>query len=257
MKSKILSIIIMQLALVASAKAQYVRFPFNGIIEYEKSVNMYAVIKRMASGPNQSFYQQAFESYKKNQPQFKITKATLSFNKEKSLYSPVEETSSSNGYFDIALAKQLNTTYTDLPAGTSITQKNVYEELFLVKDSIRKIQWKITTETREIAGFQCRRANALIMDSVYVVAFYTDQIPVSGGPESFTGLPGMILGVALPHENITWFATKVTDRAVTPKELYIPVKGKPTDNKGLSQVLSKAFKNWGNEATLNMKAFTL
>ena len=126
-----------------------------------------------------------------------------------------------------------------------------------MKDSVRKINWKITTETREIAGYQCRRANALIMDSIYVVAFYTDQIPVSGGPESFGGLPGMILGLALPHENMTWFATKVTDRAVTPKELYIPVKGKPVDNKGLMNVLGKAFKNWGSEAQSNLKAFTL
>jgi GLPGLI family protein len=48
-----------------------------------------------------------------------------------------------------------------------------------------------------IAGFNCRRANAMIMDSIYVVAFYTDEILTTGGPESFSGLPGMILGVAL------------------------------------------------------------
>jgi len=32
--------------------------------------------------------------------------------------------------------------------------------------------------------------------SIDVVAFYTDDIPVSGGPESFDGLTGMILQVA-------------------------------------------------------------
>jgi GLPGLI family protein len=31
------------------------------------------------------------------------------------------------------------------------------------------------------------------MDSVFIVAFYTDQIVTSGGPESFNELPGMIL----------------------------------------------------------------
>ena len=31
---------------------------------------------------------------------------------------------------------------------------------------------------------------------INVVAFYKDDIPVSGGPESFNGLPGMILQVA-------------------------------------------------------------
>ena len=257
MKIKLLFLIAMLSGFFSSAYAQYVRFPFNGVIEYDKTSNMYAMIKKMATGNNSTFYQQAFDSYKKNQPQFKVSKSTLSFNKEHSLFSPVEEPTTGGSFFDLAQAKQINTVYTDFTTQTSTTQKNVYEELFLVKDSLRKINWKITTETREIAGYQCRRANALIMDSVYVVAFYTDQIPVSGGPESFGGLPGMILGLALPHENITWFATKVTDRAVTPKELYIPVKGKPVDKKGLLDVLGKAFKNWGAETQSNLKAFTL
>lgn len=257
MKIKTLLIILLQLGFLSPLFAQYVRFPFNGVIEYDRSVNMYAIIKKFDTKGNSSFFTQAFDAYKKSQPQFKVSKSTLSFSKDKSLYSPIEDAAANNSFFDIAQSKQLNTTYTDFATGTSVTQKNVYEELFLVKDSVRRINWKITTETREIAGFQCRRANAVIMDSIYVVAFYTDQIPVSGGPESFGGLPGMILGLALPHENMTWFATKVTDRAVTPKELYIPIKGKPVNNKGLMEVLSKAFKNWGTEAQSNLKAFSL
>jgi GLPGLI family protein len=64
------------------------------------------------------------------------------------------------------------------------------------------------------------------MDSIYVVAFYTDQIPVSGGPESFTGLPGMILGIALPYEHITWFATKISEMPIDPKDLTLPATKK-------------------------------
>ena len=95
-----------------------------------------------------------------------------------------------------------------------MSQKTVFEQTFLVEDTLRRIKWKITDETRPIAGFNCRRANALIMDSICVVAFYTDEILTTGGPESFSGLPGMILGIALPHEHITWFATKVEDLRV-------------------------------------------
>ncbi len=90
---------------------------------------------------------------------------------------------------------------------------------------------------REIAGYTCRRANALVMDSIYVVAFYTEVIPVSSGPEIFSGLPGMILGVALPHENVTWFATSVKDND-TLKEIKPPAKGKATDNTGLRKTLT-------------------
>jgi len=110
-------------------------------------------------------------------------------------------------------------------AGQSVSQKSVYEDTYLISDCIRSIQWRITNETREIAGYLCRRAKALVLDSIYVVAFYTDQKPVSDGPESFTGLPGMILGLALPNENVTYFATKIEDRPVSDKELEIPQKG--------------------------------
>jgi GLPGLI family protein len=126
-----------------------------------------------------------------------------------------------------------------------------------VKDSTRKINWKVTNEIRNIAGYDCRRANALIMDSIYVVAFYTDEIPVSGGPESFTGLPGMILGVALPYEHTTWFATSVVDQPMTDDKLRAPTKGKPLNNASLISTLKSALKNWGTYAQEALKEFLL
>jgi GLPGLI family protein len=106
------------------------------------------------------------------------------------------------------------------------SKKNVGGSSFLVQDSTRKIKWKITDETRNIAGFEYRSANKLKMDSVNVVAFYTDEITTSGGPESFSGLHGMILGVAIPHEHITWFATKVYDENVRASSLLRLPKAK-------------------------------
>jgi GLPGLI family protein len=38
---------------------------------------------------------------------------------------------------------------------------------------MRNYQWRITDETRTIAGFECKKAVTKICDSVYVVAFYT------------------------------------------------------------------------------------
>ena len=110
---------------------------------------------------------------------------------------------------------------------------------------------------REIAGFNCRRANAIIMDSIYVVAFYTDEILAPGGPESFSGLPGMILGVALPHEHITWFATKVEMVPVEPAELNAPVKGKKVNNKELLETINNTFKDWGREGAFYLREIML
>jgi GLPGLI family protein len=238
--------------------AQYTHFTTTGTIEYNKTVNMYAIIQKSINKDNEQWYGPAFEAYKKNQPQFKVLKSTLTFSKDKTLFTPAEPDASPSGFFgNNPIVVQNNTIYTDLATNLFTNRKAVFEETFLVKDTTRKINWKITSETRDIAGFTCRRANAIVMDSIYVVAFYTDRIPVSGGPENFTGLPGMILGVALPHENITWFATKVTDAPLEPKALTPPSKGKPVNNKQFMATLQSALKDWGDYAKSYLKAFSL
>jgi len=94
-------------------------------------------------------------------------------------------------------------------------------------DSIRKIEWRITNDTRDIAGFECHKAVGKILDSVYIIAFYTDQITTSGGPLSYCNLPGMVLGVAIPRCNLTIFATKVEFTEPRPEKLMPPIpKGK-------------------------------
>ena len=239
--------------------AQHAHFTTSGTIEFERKTNMYAIIPRMINKDNEAWFTPLYDAYKKSQPQFLVAKSTLSFANGKTLFTPAEEEiTTGGGYFaNSPIATQNNTIYSDLEAKTGIFQKKVFGELFLVKDSTRRIKWKITDETREISGYTCRRANAIMMDSIYVVAFYTTDIPVSGGPESFNGLPGMILGVALPHENITWFATKVTDMTLAPNVVAPPKKGKPMDGKGFRDKVQSAFKDWGSEAPLYSKVFSL
>jgi len=234
--------------------AQNARFTTSGIIEFEKSINQHAAIKKMMSQVGDRTGG-SFDDYKKSIPQFKVLKSTLSFSDNKTLFKPIAETDNGMDMFGSPGGEQANITYTDFATNTFTTEKIFFEETFLVKDSTRKINWKLTSEMRDIAGYECRRANAVILDSVYVVAFYTDKIPVSGGPESFCGLPGMILGVALPHDNITWFAKSVTDKPVT--EIKPPTKGKPTDNKGLMETANKLMDRWGKRANGMMKLLML
>lgn len=99
------------------------------------------------------------------------------------------------------------------------------DDFAVYSDSIKKIKWKIQNETRKIAGFDCRKAIGRIQDSVYVVAFYSAEIIPQGGPELFTGLPGMILGIAIPRWHTTWFATKV-EIAQIDESLIEPPSGK-------------------------------
>lgn len=221
------------------AQAPNTIFLSQGKIEFEKKLNQYAQLE----GDNSWS-----ELQKKSISQFKTTYFDMLFTRTKTLYKPGREgTGTSMGWFS-ELPAQENTVYSDLEQEKSVSQKKVFEQLFLVQDSIRKIRWKLTDETRTIAGFSCRRANAIIMDSIYVVAFYTDEILTTGGPESFNGLPGMILGVALPHQHVTWFATKVEAVSVTDAQLIPPQKGKKTDNAGLKETVNTALKDWGKYA---------
>jgi GLPGLI family protein len=219
--------------------AQHAQFTSSGTIEYQKSSNMYALMKKAYAGNSSlsSMYQQIIDQYQKTQPQFKVLKSTMVFNNNKTLYTPIVPDVPLSNSFNSLISDQINTIYSDFNTQTSTVQKNISDATFLVKDSLRKINWKITNETRTIAGYPCRRANALVLDSIYVVAFYTDKIPVAGGPESFNVLPGMILEVAIPHENLTWTATKITGMEIPATTLVQPKKGKPVNNKQLVDFL--------------------
>jgi GLPGLI family protein len=237
--------------------AQHVRFVTEGTIEYEKTINMFGITRNEIGNKPYDWQIQEFERYKATKPQFVKLKSTLVFSKNKSLFTPIAPEQVVESVQNNPMSKQFNTIYTDLSTHTSISQKDIYGDMYLVKDSTRKIKWKLTDETREIAGYTCRRANGLILDSVYVVAFYTDKIWVSSGPESFSGLPGMILGVVLPHENVNWYATKVTDTSVLPTSIAAPKKGKIMNNKQLADMLKDAMKNWGTAGPNELKIFSL
>jgi GLPGLI family protein len=226
-----------------------------GTVEYDKTVNMYALARNiLSSNANSSFssiFTQGFEQYQKNHPQFATVKSTLAFNADKTLFTPNETGDNIVAYMGTNLViRQFNTIYTDLAVNKRVMQKEILDKQFLVTDSTSKIKWRITGGSQDIAGYTCREAHGLIQDSIYVVAFYTDKIWVSGGPESFSGLPGMILKVVIPHEHITWTATKVTTNlpltAIEP-----PKKGKLMTSKELVAMLKKASQGY------NLKIFML
>jgi len=257
LKKKILLIACLLIHVVL-VSAQYAHFITSGSIEFEKRTNAYALIQKMINKDNEAWMQPAFDYYKKNNPQFRTMNAKLEFSNDKTLYTPKETDVIQNGLMgDSPMLNQFNTIFTDLGVKKIIDQKKVFEQTYLITDSTRKIKWKITDETREIAGYSCRRANGIYLDTVYIVAFFTTRLPLAGGPESFNGLPGMILGVALPHENITWFATKVTEASIPPNDIVSPKKGKPITEKDLWKTLQDAAVSWGGIGKFYVKGFMM
>ncbi len=178
-----------------------------GTIEYEKRTNIDRILDSFYMKDGDASRTDFARLYKQTGPKIKVSYYNLSFDTLKSSYQLVSPVLTGAHFLDKVVED--NIVETHFREGISFSKKQVFENVYTIKDSLRKVVWKITDEYRDIAGFQCRRANGLVLDSVYVVAFYTDQIVVRGGPESFWGLPGMIMGVVLPHEYTSWYATKV------------------------------------------------
>ena len=181
---------------------------------------------------------------------FQVTTYDLYFTPTTSYYAPQEKQPDTHQEFDrmFDLPGQDNKVFTDYTTNKRLSTKTIFNNVLNITDSIEKIKWRITSETREIAGFECRRANGLIHDSVYVVAFYTTQITPAMGPESFHGLPGMILGLSMPYLHSTWFATKVfleTDESKV-SETQIK-KNKTVNEKDFQSTIKQIANNMGGQ----------
>jgi GLPGLI family protein len=204
-------------------------------IEFEKTVATQALFKEM----DPEWYEQS----KDRMPKTSISYFDFIADSTHSVYKPGREVvTNTNTWFQPMANK--NNVYTDFQKNTSISQKPIYEETFLVEDSLLKIKWKITADTRNIAGFDCRKAVGILFDTVAVFAFYTDELMISGGPEGIHGLPGMILGMGIPRLHATWFATKVQVVNVPTSQIQPAIKGKKTNRKTMLDAIFKAMKDW-------------
>ena len=210
-----------------------------GRVEYEKTYNQYSAID------DEDQDGEWMQQLKKNYPKFVKDVYELQFGNNKSAFKLARE-NTDNKYLWRDKPSATDITVKDLTTNKISIQKEVFETQYLLQDNMPNYQWRITDETRTIAGFECKKAVTKICDSVYVVAFYTDQIMVSSGPESFGNLPGLILGLAVPRLHTTWFATKlelVAPNAVQTSPLQ---KGKKCNWQLLEADLNKLKARWGN-----------
>jgi len=220
--------------LIVAAEAQ-TQFFSTVKIEYEKTIAQHAMMKELSP--------EWFEMSKDHTPATSVSYFDFISDSTHSIYKPGKDNGSTQRNWFTELGAK-NVVYTDYQKSSSITQKPVYEETFLVQDSLLKIKWKITPDTRTIAGFQCRKAVGILFDTVAVFAFYSEELLIPGGPEGIHGLPGMILGMGIPRLHATWFATKVQVVDVPVAAIRPAAKGKKTDRKQFLTELYKVMKNW-------------
>lgn len=63
---------------------------------------------------------------------------------------------------------------------------------YLYEETLEKPKWIIYTDKKNIAGYQCQKAQTNFRGRTWIV-WFTNDIPVSDGPWKLCGLPGLIL----------------------------------------------------------------
>ncbi|RYZ84217.1 MAG: GLPGLI family protein, partial [Proteobacteria bacterium] len=162
--------------------------------------------------------------------------------------------------------------YKDVKAKTYTVDKEFMGKEFLVKDSLKTLTWKMESETKQIGGYTCYKATAIapasksdfrnfrpkkqsddkktedqkktnLMDQVEmpkeitVTAWYTPEIPVNQGPESYWGLPGLILEVS--DGKTTILCSKVVLNPKDKATIKAPTKGKEISQKDYDETVVK------------------
>lgn len=103
-------------------------------------------------------------------------------------------------------------TYVDFAKASRTEQREIMEKSYVVTDTLEKLQWKLSEETKPILNFTARKATAttvnqrpritmengqmkreMAADTAKVVAWYTTDVPVPAGPAYAGQLPGLIL----------------------------------------------------------------
>jgi GLPGLI family protein len=228
----VLSFLLVLLMSTAQSSAQ--QFISKAVIEYEVKTN----IKKTMG--NNSWD----EKLKELMPQFKTAYYLYTFADNKSIFKFDRWDPVSKIPEWLRRNDEENVWYFDHVNNKFSMQKTVYGSEFITEDTIPVINWKITNESRVIAGFNCRKAEGKISDSVYVFAFYTDEIIIPGGPCSINGLPGMILGVTIPRMYTSWIATKIMVNSVPVNSIKPLTAKKPFTMTTLKGTIKERTKDW-------------
>ncbi len=220
-------------------------------VEFEKTISVRQLMKDLQEG-NNIWYEQNKDRF----PVSMLSYFNFTGDTSKSIYQPGKDVPIDPRSWYRPMADK-NVVYNDYQKGISISQKPVFEETFLVEDSLLKIKWKITGDVRTIAGYDCRKAVGILNDSIAIFAFYSDELLINGGPEGIQGLPGMILGMGIPRLHATWFATKVEVFDVKMNKVNPATKGKKVNRNALLEILEKVSKNWGPNGQKQMLNFMI
>ncbi len=192
----------------------------------------------------------------------------LDFNKEESIYKEEEALSAPNpqGMDGVMiLTGGSDVLYKNIKEKRFINQSESFSKLFLIKDDLKEIEWKLEPETRNIGDYTCFKATTTRevedienrisfnhdkdlsatdkepkMKEITITAWYTPKISVSTGPEMYHGLPGLILEV---NDGVTtMICSKIVINPKKKINITEPTKGKEITQEKYNAIMEKKMK---------------
>lgn len=152
-------------------------------------------------------------------------------------------------------------TFTDHNNGTLVEQRELGTKTFIIGDSVQKLNWKLTGETRTILGYTCQQATAQristrfsmsmangemkreeVADTARITAWFTTAIPVSVSPEFQGQLPGLVLALDINNGRTVYKAVELSPK-VDLALVKEPSKGKKVNRKEFDDERAKLMKD--------------
>lgn len=184
--------------------------------------------------------------------------------------------SNGNGVFRMVNAGANEVIYHNFENGTTLSQRDVMDASFVVSDSIRKLNWKLTNDTKTILNYSVRKAISQristrrqmtmdngemksneVPDTANIIAWFTTDIPVPVGPSTYQGqLPGAILEMDVNNGQNIIVAVEVSPK-VNVKKIKEPKDGKRVTvaeyNKERDRLMQEMQKNLPPGVRMNVR----
>lgn len=226
-----------------------------GTITYVKKQNMHRSIN---------------EEMKAYVQEYRTTKHVLIYNETSSIYkSLIEEEApqpNSNGGMTVRFGSTLNDEiFIQFMEKRKVSSRDLFGEQFLIIDSLKNEKWKLTTETKIIAGKICRKAllakkiitqnikapfvgneqnnkNNPSEKEIVIIAWYAEELSIPAGPDNYCGLPGIILEMDIDNGATLITAIEISSK-VDNKLIKEPKKGKKVSPEGFQKAMTEIMQN--------------
>lgn len=214
-----------------------------GVVVYTQTINLHRNL------PN--------EQMKQYVPEFQTYESELFFKPGETLFKPkksdqpqeVQAGGDMGGGMRMMMRGRRDNTivYRNLTTKAYLEATVFMDKEFLIEgaDEANSSNWKVSGKQKMVAGYPCMsatRSDSLMGRPREITAWFTPAIPIQAGPQSFGGLPGLILEVDTNQGQSVITASSVAFKTLEAGVLEMPSKGKKVTREEYRKIVEEKMK---------------